>query len=112
MKSGAVDGKLGIGRRRRAGRAEGVFRWSFRSDFTNKMEKDYQTDRVGSNGHRALYFLKLPSGQFYPFLLNHLISEMTDGTQQQKNGAPCRFGRELLRPLPGGCRDFGGPCPL
>ncbi len=26
MKSGAVDGKLGIGRRRRAGRAEGVFR--------------------------------------------------------------------------------------
>ncbi len=37
VKSGAADGGLGIGRRRRAGRAEGVFRWSFRSDFTNKM---------------------------------------------------------------------------
>ncbi len=37
------DGEFGIGRRGRAGRAEGVFRWSFRSDFTNKMGESLES---------------------------------------------------------------------
>ena len=59
----------------------GVFCRSFQSDFTNEMDKYYEIDRAGSDGHRVLCFLKLPSMAIFPWVIDHFIREITDCTQ-------------------------------
>ena len=80
---------------------DGIFCWSYQSDFTNEIGKRCENDRVGSNGHPARRFLKLPSMAISPWAFDYFISEMTDCTQQQKTPPQARLvpGRRRFLPL-------------
>ncbi len=44
----------------------GIFCWSYQSDFTNEMDKQRGSERVGKKGHPCPFFLKLPSVAISP----------------------------------------------
>ena len=81
-------------KRRRPGTSlawDGIFCWSYQSDFTNEIGKRCENDRVGSNGHPARRFLNLPSMALSPWAFDYFISEMTDCAQQQKIPSQARL---------------------
>ncbi len=72
------------GRRRKAGKAcRRKGGGEFSAETSNqislmKWRKNIKTIRVGSHGHPALRFLKLPSMAISPSVFDHFISEIAD----------------------------------
>ena len=100
-----VHGAPENGRRRKAGKAcRRKGGGEFSAETSNqislmKWRKNIKTIRVGSHGHPALRFLKLPSMAISPSVFDHFISEIADWKQQQKNQLPASPFPSCFRPF-------------